>query len=463
MRQILSCMLALLLALGVAFVSRADVTGSLDINLALNPEGTQTEAVKFNIDLQSNLQLTVTLSGLTFGADLGFGTTGIEFAILSLNTQLGALSVFDEFVFAQPFGANFTGVCGSTTDATPDQCPGDQVFPIGSSTGDADEIDSAVGFVKKRISLEINIAGVTLRNLAIFEDVDFPDIHDGIDGVTHEFDHFGPGSFYHVGGVNNTIDDQTPTYGFGDVITLSGQTVSGITVTGSTTLCASANNFIKKRNWRYEVNKACTAGFGGSLATPVEGGAKTPLLFEEETLRLEGVELGGVTIDIETIFRPLQPLTTTISASFAVLDLATLTFDLASDNLTALSIDRLDVTIVSGNLFVLLRDNDGNLNFDLSLASFSTVLNPNQNPADLGITLISVNGVGVVELDVELGISRGALSFDAATVFAGNGTLAWTQTTFSFSVAGDPLTLSANFTYTPSGMGQTHLTVGVTF
>src|SRR3990172_7882121 len=103
-RRILSALLALLMVVGFTAMTKADVTGSFDIHITLSPEGTQTEAVKFFIDFQSNLQINVTLSGLTFSADLGFGTTGVEFAILGLTTNLGALAIHDDFVFAPPFG-----------------------------------------------------------------------------------------------------------------------------------------------------------------------------------------------------------------------------------------------------------------------------------------------------------------------------------------------------------------------
>src|SRR5574337_35581 len=177
-RSVLSVLLAFLLFSGIAAVSKADVTGSFDIHITLNPEGNQTEAVKFFIDFQSNLVVNVTLSGLTFGADLGFGVTGVEFAILSLTTNLGALAVNDDFVFATPFG------CSLVPGTWSGQRDGANVGPIGD-----------VGFVKKRIELELNIAGITLTNLALFEDVDFPDIQGG---SNHEHDHFDVTDFYAV-------------------------------------------------------------------------------------------------------------------------------------------------------------------------------------------------------------------------------------------------------------------------
>lgn len=451
-RRILSALLALTLVAGFAFATKADVTGSFDIDITLVPEGTQTEAVKLDIDFQSNLQVNITMSGLTLGADLGFGVTGVEFAILSLTTNLGALAVFDQFVFAAPFGCtNFPGS---------GQCAGNFVIPIGDGDGNG-VVDNAVGFVKKRIQLELNIAGITLTNLAIFEDVDFPDINGS---NNHEHDHFGAGATYDLSGTNTLVDDQTPTFGFGDVITISGQTVSGITVTGATAICASGNNVIKKRSFVYEVNKACTAQFGDPGITPLEGGAKTPLLFEEETLDVEGIEIGGVTIDINTTFVPLQPLQADIVTNFTILDLASVTTTLSSNNITNLSLSSITTFISSGNLSLLLIDLGGNLQFDLVIATLAVVLNPNQNPADLTISL-TTNTTGLTSAVFSLGISRGVINLDTTTVYAGSASqLNWASTSFSLSVDSDGgLSFGAQFSYTPAGMGTTTIELGVVF
>jgi len=455
-RRILSALLALLMVVGFTAMTKADVTGSFDIHIALNPEGNQTEAVKFFIDFQSNLQVNVTLSGLTFSADLGFGTTGVEFAILGLTTNLGALAIHDDFVFAPPFGcANFPAA---------GQCAGIDTFPIGDGDGDG-VVDNAVGFVKKRIEMELNIAGITLTNLALFEDVDFPDIQGG---GGHEHDHFGPGSTYNVGQNDAIVDNQTPTYGFGDVITLSGQTVSGITVTGSTTICASGRNYIKKRSWPYEVNKACTSGLGfvDPEFGPIEDGAKTPLLFEEETLSVEGVVVGSVTLDVYTAWHPNDDngFLTDIIASFSLLDLADVVVTMSSDNITSLSLSKIVVAVSSGNLSLTLTDTGGNLSIDKTVAVLSVVLNPNQNPADLTVAITAVAGTGVTLAAFSLGISRGALSLDTTTVFAGAGTLDWVGTSFSLSVdTGSGISFGAEFEYTPAGMGETTIELGVTF
>ncbi len=462
-RKVLSALMAFTLILGFAVVTKGDVTGSFDLNIQMIAMGTQTEAVQFFFDIQANLQVNVTLSGLTIGADIGFGTTGIEFAIINLNTSLGALQVNDQFVFAEPFGCTLYtggGVSNSAAGGPSGQCPGQFVVAIGDGDGDG-VIDGEVGFVKKRIGLELNIAGITLNNLAIFEDVDFPDIQGG---SNHEHDHFDGTIPYDLFTVNNTVDDQTPTFGFGDVISVSGQTVSGITVTGLTAFCANGRNYIKKRSFNWEVNKACTAGFGND-STPLEGGAKTPLLFEREDLTIEGIELGGIILDISTTFVPLEPISSVINASFTLLDLADITATLTSDNITNLAFDSLSLAVSSGNLSVALTDTNGDLQFDGTETSLSLVLNPNQNPADLTISLES-DASGLTDASFALGISRGILSLDTTTVFSGNGSgdLDWQSTSFALSVDyGNGFALTALTGFSPSGIGTVNINLGVVF
>lgn len=464
-RKILSVLFMFTLLFGYAQIAHADVTGSFELDITLIPEGAQTEAVKFDIDFQANLVINITLSGITFGADLGFGVTGVEFAVLSLTTNLGALAVFDQFVFAEPFAcALFTG--GPVSDLNTitgggglvGQCPGQQVVPIGDGDGNG-VIDRAVGFVKKRINLELNIAGITLTNLALFEDVDFPDIQGGAD---HEHDHFDGTLGYDLSGVNTNVDDQTPTFGFGDVISISGQTVSGITVTGATAFCASGTNYIKKRSFPWEVNEACTSAFGNGT-TPLEGGAKTPILFEEEVLWVEGIELGGVTLDVHTTFVPLKPINATIIASTNILDLADVTATFTSMNITNLSLNSIVATVASGNLSIVIVDLGGDLTLDLTTAVLSVVLNPNQNPADFVVSITTGN-TGLSSAAFSLGISRATIDLDSTTTFSGNGSLSWSSTSFSIDVnGGGGITFGANFTYTPTGMGPTALEFGITF
>lgn len=470
-RKFLSASLALIFIIGLATTAKADVTGSFDLHILALPMGSQTEAVQFFFDIQANLQVNITISGLTLGFDIGFGTTGIEFAIINLNTNLGALQVNDQFVFAEPFGCTlFTGGPVSNSNVITGggqlsgQCPGNNVVALGDGDGDG-IADGSVGFVKKRIGLELNIAGITINNLAIFEDVDFPDIH-GLTGAVsdHEHDHFDGTQTYDLSSVDSIVDNQTPTFGFGDVISVSGQTVSGITVTGLTAFCANGVNRIKKRDFEWEANKACTAQFGQNT-TPLEGGAKTPLLFEREDLWIEGINLGGIDLEIHTTFVPLKPISSVIQANFTLLDFADLSATLSSMNITQLELNSLVISVSSGNLTVSLIDFGGDLRIDSTQATLSLVLNPNQNPADLTITIITNDG-GITFTSFSLGISRGIMSLDTTTTFTGDGSgnLDWTGTSFALNVDyGNGFVLSANSLFSQFGLGAVDFNIGITF
>ena len=460
-RRILSAFLALVLVAGFAAVTKADVTGSFDIHILMEPMGRQTESVMYFFDIQSNLVVNITISGLTIGFDIGFGTTGIEFAIINLDTNLGALSVSDDFVFAEPFGC-------TTLPAGPflanGDCVGQNVFNMGDGDGD-EVVDNAVGFVKKRIELELNIAGITLNNLALFEDVDFPDINGS---SSHEHDHFTViGTPYFVGQTDSVVDNQTPTFGFGDVITVSGQTVSGITVTGSTAFCASGRNVIKKRSWPYEVNKACTASLGNIFdKTAIEDGAKTPILFEEETLSVEGVDLGGIVFSVFTEWHPNDPngLFSVLTAEFTLFDLADVLVVMSSDNITNLTMNAIAIFISSDNLSLTLVDLGGDLQIDSVSTTLALVLNPNQNPADLVIVIKTATPGGLTNAKFSLGVSRGLLSLDTTTSFAGTGSLAWTGTDFELTVDyGIGFVVSASMGFSPGGMSAVEFNLGITF
>jgi len=262
-KRTLSAFLSLCLLFLGALPAHADVTGSFTVDVTLEPRSRATEAVEFFIDLQANLQTNFTLSGLTFGADVGFGVTGVEFAVLNLATNLGALRILDQFVFATPFGCEDFAAGGGddTSGGIGGQCRGSAVVPIGDGNGDG-IADDAVGFVKKRVEVSLNVAGITLGNLVLIEDVDFPDI-EGVSPVSgksdHEHDHFTGPDVYDLSDNNAALDDAVPTFGFGDVLTLSGQTVSGINVTHIVGFCADAQdvNRIKKRSFSAEVAKHC--------------------------------------------------------------------------------------------------------------------------------------------------------------------------------------------------------------
>ena len=504
MRRQSGCFCVTLLVLLIVAFARpvhADVTGNFSLNLTLIPEGVQTESTKYFIDLQTFLRLNLTLSGITLSPDLVYGVTGSEYAILGLQTSLGALSISDEFVFGTPFYNSGGGP--------------KNIHP----TFNADGEPNGLTFVKKRVRTEANIAGFTLSNLAIFEDVDFPspfepvdDAGDGLvdedppdddgdglvdedplngidddgDGLVDEdplegVDNDGDGQVdedgiggignnspvYFPNQINNVVGDQTPTFGFGDVITLRGETVSGIRVTSETFLCASRTaNTIKKRAWPESVNPACTAGFGfNDPDFVIEDGAKTPLMFVEELLSLANLTFGGFTFDVTATFKPLEPVAGRLNFRFSLFDFANVRGTLELEDITQLDLKSISLRIQSGNMTLTLFDADADVVFESGSLFAQFTLNPNQNPASLlSITSFS-KGFGVTSQSLTLSISRGPFSWQSTTTFSPQGgVLQWANTNFNMSVSvPNGVVLRAGFAYTPAGVTSSVLQVGIVF
>jgi len=457
----------LALCVGVAQTGRADVTGLFAVNVTLFPQTTTQEAIPFFVDLQSNLQVHVTISGLTLSTDLGFGNTGLEFAVVTLGTNLGALAIQDQFVFAPPFGCSapgWIGVAAGLSDNTDGgiagQCPPMFVSPIGSSA--LAENAAGIAFVKKRVDMQLDIAGISLGVLALFEDVDFPDIHGAkstaligaADGSDHEHDHFLASDLYFVGANDTTVDNQTPSFGFGAILTLNGQTVSGITVTGITGICAdnAQKNRIKKRKFEGEVDKACVSDSGPMFA------------FNVEKLHIEGIKLGGVNISNWLEFRPALPTSGTLDLSFSVAGLADAKATFMSQNLLSFVIDLITVSFASPNFSLVMEDVNADLKFDRGTAKLSLTLNPNQNPAAFTTTTVAESGIGVTSELLELTITRAGLTMNLATQFVQNGTgLSWDNTNFLMSTKLDSMTFSSDVLISSTGLRSGTLNLSVNF
>jgi len=285
----------LLIAALVVFVSSAvtnAVTGRFGIHISLMPQTTAQEKVPFEVDLQFGLDLKFTVSGLTFSNQLMFGVAGMEHAVFDLEANLGALTIRDDFVFATPFwcaNAQLEGYLGGYTG----YCGFDPVIPYGPLL-----------FVKKRVTAEISIGGITLTNLAMFEDVNFSE------HPTYYGYELGA-LLVSVGAVPRAIDktsdgkyDQLDQkFRFGDILTVKGETPSGIRITSITAFNAypQGYNCVKKKCW---------AGTVVEQAVPTDVGQTTSeelrqkLFFYEEKIYVENIKIGPLTLAIYMRFLP---------------------------------------------------------------------------------------------------------------------------------------------------------------
>ena len=405
--KVLSIALAVLLAFTFySATTKADVTGSFGVNILfapiactnviVGPAQTPTnladqpcERTVYRIDFETDLNINIAISGLTMGIHSHLGNTGLEDVILSFAATLGALDIADDFVFAQPFGAIIDGD-GQVNYACYENAPG---------SGECD-----LFFVKKRVSATISLGGVTFENLAILEDVNFPDCNvvPGLGCVTKP------------AGGTYTVEDQA--FGFGDVISITGQTPSGITVTGITGICAEQGyNLIKKHYWSYTVNPDCAAGEQAPSPKP-------PLFFDFEKIYIEGIPLAAdLFIDFSAECEgPTFACDFTVDATFTGSPIfPVITSSLYFSNISgAFAFGGATLVLPAGPATFYLYYDD---TFDLYMvvADISTTLNPDTNPATLSVTVVGMPGIGLVAIDLGLSVQRAGLTLSTNASFSG--------------------------------------------
>ncbi len=432
----------------------ADVTGSFGVRISFAPIPCQSvliqqspptvlgdqpcESTVFKIDFTTDLNVNVLVSGFLVGVHSHAGVTGFEDAILTLAATLGALEVTDLFVFAQPFGL-FLAPDGQLLLVCYENAPG---------SGLCDTF-----FVGKRVEVRLSLGGVTLSNLVLLEDVNFPDctVHD-LDG-----DGLPDCAFKPAGGIYTT---QSQSFGFGDVITLTGQTPSGITLLFQTSLCAQTPSLtIKQHAFPFSVNPHCVAG----AQTP---SPKPPIFFDFEIVQIENI--------------PLAPFVTAEFAAFCTGTLACsftsgltvsnpMVFSRVSVSLTFSTIggpfvfDALVVEMSSAPLTITLRFN-GLLELVEVHGVAAFTLNPDTNPAHLSASLTGGPGVGITDLTIALGVERGGLLLTASGTFVGvAGTVQFSELTVGAEATAGVLRIGADLGLTPAGIAEAALTFGMTF
>jgi hypothetical protein len=419
----------------------ADVTGSFGIQVSFAPIACQSvivqspsvplgdqpcESTVFKLDFETDLTINITISGLIIGLHSHAGVTGFEDVILSFAATLGGLEVKDTFVFAQPYGLIVAGD-GQTIPACYENEPG---------SGTCDTL-----FVKKRVEVTLSFGGVTLSNLALFEDVNFP----------------SPGATKPLGAVYTA---QSQSFGFGDVFTLEGQTPSGITLLFQTGFCAeNKSNSIKKHSFSFSVNPDCVAG----AQTP---SLKPPLFFDFEKVAIQGIPIAA---SLTTEFTALCTgvLTCSFTNSFALT--STILFSLIKvsftfENITGpftfssitlqLQSAPLTLTLVFSSLLELTSVS----------ATVALTLNPDTNPASLSLSLSGSPGQGINSLKATLGVVRGGLTLSIASSFVGeNGAVKFSKLTLGAVANVDMLQVEADIGLEPTGIANADLGIVLNF
>jgi len=175
-RRLLTTSFALLAILGASHIALGDVTGSFSTNFVLTPQSTASEISLIDFDIVNELNLTVSISGLSNTLHSHFGIAGVEDAILTLNGVMGFMSFDAQLVFAR------------------------------FASGSIDPFYDELRFIAKTLTAEMGFGGVSFTNIAQFEDT-------------------------------NAFVSQSSAYAFGDALFVAGQTLSGISVEAGVGIC----------------------------------------------------------------------------------------------------------------------------------------------------------------------------------------------------------------------------------
>ncbi|GEM_PF-3272861 len=255
-----------LIGLGaVAFlpvVAYGDVTGTLTLETVLHPTqspSSQAEERVHIVDFRAHLAGGIQTSGLLLQVDSLMGTPGFEHVVLTASGTLGALNLRALAAFARPYASvsltsDFTGPINAFTF----------IVPIGPTL-----------FVTHRVETSLSVLGVLLKNVAIFEDVNFQ----------HPFSTLtlSPGDPLPV---LPTYTAQSQSFRFGDVLTVQGQFYNGSTLTMVVGINADPAQ-----------GKAIKGhGFPGAVVD------SEILTFVKEIISLQGWRVGQATLGLSATF-----------------------------------------------------------------------------------------------------------------------------------------------------------------
>jgi len=426
-----SLIILLLLVLMIAWPTQAQVSGSSRLDVAALPIpctlvdeiklDTPCELTLLKFDIESLLNLNITISGVVLKTDSAIGIAGPEHFILQGIATLGAATLFSELWFAVPFE--------SVIDANSQ--PNVVVIPPGE-----------VMFVKKRLTSTLNVAGITVNNLAMFEDVSFP----------------SPGANF----VPLTYPVQSQSFGFGDIITISGQTVSGISITSTTGICAiRGGNSVKKFSAPGSVNPDCA-------------NLLVPLSFDFETISVGGISIANIPISLNMTAVPKTGLQlgTGFSVDFFGVGRLSTNFSLATaTGVTASS--GLSVSLVSEALKVGLSFDQ---TFKLTSANLSLAGTQAFGPSRLGFSGSASLGAGsgLSGISMRLSLTQGTFSANQAVSFTRQASgfdqnnepifgLGFGSFSTNISVRFPPASITMNVSFGKKGLSRFAVITGVVF
>lgn len=239
----------------------APLSGSWNARLLLILDGPQPKIVQPPVAFESLLQLNLNLSGLQISSLTALSTVGVEAQIFKLSATLGALTLTDIFLFSRNIVEADQYYQIKLVRPDPGGVVGqyipifykDLVTPyaqLARLLGPT--LTESVTLRKKIVEAQLALSGVTVKAVGLFAN-------------------FGTAAI--------------PQWEIGAILTLSGQTVSGVTVRSETYIGARRG---------FECVGECIPELQFSQGRVVSG-----LNFEYERLAVSNFKLAGVTISVD--------------------------------------------------------------------------------------------------------------------------------------------------------------------
>lgn len=372
----------------------APLSGSWNARLLLILDGPQPKIVQPPVAFESLLQLNLNLSGLQISSLTALSTVGVEAQVFKLSATLGALSLTDVFLFSRNIvevehqyyqitfvSPNPGGIVGQYIPIFYKDLvtPYAQLAQLLGPT-----LTESVTLRKKIVEAQLALSGVTVKAVGLFAN-------------------FGSAI--------------APQWEVGAVLTVSGQTVSGVTVRSETYMGARRG---------FECVGECIPELQFSQGRVVSG-----LDFEYERLTVSGIKLRGLTITIDAAVNlnpaegpgGIEYLQTTSYLRIEPLALD-LTDILYFNSALALSSHTLIMSWSIGDAFVtaIWTDTLGGIVFSLREFTASLSLGGVSLTSDLFVCAADAGCFGldpIYQHDVQITFKNGPWTADLLVVFLG--------------------------------------------
>jgi hypothetical protein len=365
--------------------------------------------LKFGIGAWAHLD--IAFCNLLLTLDTAINIAGIERLILVMNASLGSLRIQPEIWFATPFE--------SVVDVN--HFPNSVVIPSGDML-----------FVKTRWTFSTTFAGLSISNLFMMEDVNFPN-----PGADYPYLWYG---------------EQSQSFGVGNILTIAFEPCPGVRVTSTTTICAdSGTNAVKGYSAAGRVLPECGDCAEATCATI------------SETISITGLEvLCGLPIwariRVTPGFAPYVALTAggtytysdgyTLSTSFTFIPLTLGGFTLST-------------TIGCLNAHLVLSEQ---LQFESARVSYGTSLELGMMKATFSGNASVISGVGLTQMSFSSSLTQGLFASGVSLSFSNQaGKLRFSALSLSLNFNQTPMSFGASIVFGRTGLRRMTLSTGVVF